>query len=71
MSNKLKPCPFCGYNLPFEEGYCEIQISPDTNLILHPTGICCSSCGAYTVGGETKEEAITAWNTRTVPETGK
>lgn len=63
-SNELLPCPFCGYELPNYEGL--IMAERDENdVIQHPTGVSCSNCGCYQVGGETIDEAIKAWNTRT------
>jgi len=64
--DKLKPCPFCGYELPIEEGLCEYaDYNEEGDFIDLPSGICCSNCATYVLGGRTDKEAITAWNTRT------
>lgn len=52
MSNKLKPCPFCG-------GEAIIDGCDDTLWI-----VICKECNASIGYKETKEEAIEAWNRR-------
>lgn len=50
MSDKLKPCPFCG---------------GEARLIGHfPYTITCCKCRATTVFYNTPEKAIDAWNNR-------
>lgn len=50
MSDKLKPCPFCG---------------GESRLIGHsPYSITCCKCRATTVFCNTPEKAIDAWNNR-------
>jgi len=61
--SELKPCPFCGYELPSCEGLIKAEFAED-GILQHPTGVCCSNCGCYQVGGETIDEAVKAWNTR-------
>lgn len=56
MSDKLKPCPFCGgMNLYYAAGrFYAVE---------------CSDCGAKVVGAfRTEEEAAEAWNRRVQPE---
>nr|DAF29333.1 MAG TPA: restriction alleviation protein [Caudoviricetes sp.] len=55
MSDKLKPCPFCGgMNLYYAAGrFYAVE---------------CSDCGAKVVGAfRTEEEAAEAWNNRVLP----
>ncbi len=59
MSNKLKPCPFCGSN----------------NIYLYKAcGVCdddawleCLECGVKTKAFRDTDEAIDAWNNRVEP----
>ena len=57
MSEKLKPCPFCG-------GEAELGgvIKPILNE--HRYQIACNYCGGQTLFFQSVEEAIKAWNTR-------
>ena len=55
MSNKLKPCPFCG-------GHAIIDGCDDTLWI-----VICKECNASIGYKETKEEAIEEWNRRVQP----
>ena len=55
MSDKLKPCPFCG-------GHAIIDGFDDTLWI-----VICKECNASIGYKETKEEAIEAWNRRVEP----
>ena len=53
MSNKLKPCPFCG--------------STETFFIcgaLPTFRVCCANCYAWGPLSEEKKEATEAWNRR-------
>ena len=59
--SELKPCPFCGYELPFDEGICPLHYDIDH---VEELGICCSNCGVYVPGGKSVEITIEAWNTR-------
>ena len=53
MSDKLKPCPFCG---------------GEARLIGHyPYSITCCNCRATTVICNTPDDAIDAWNRRVEP----
>lgn len=53
MSDKLKPCPFCG---------------GEARLVGHyPYSITCCNCRATTVVCDTPEKAIDAWNNRVLP----
>ncbi len=52
MSGELLPCPFCGGEADYEY---------DLYMVI------CKACGACTDLRETTEEAIAAWNRRTVP----
>lgn len=53
MSDKLKPCPFCG---------------GEARLIGHsPYSITCCKCRATTVICDTPEKAINEWNRRVQP----
>ena len=49
MTEKLKPCPFCGGKAIFEEN--------TGTFFIH-----CESCCAFTPDFNTKEQAIKAWN---------
>ena len=55
MSNKLKPCPFCG-------GHAIIDGCDDTLWI-----VICKECNAAIGYKETQEEAIEEWNRRVQP----
>ena len=60
MSEKLKPCPFCG-------GEPELFEAPGVYFVE-----CSNPKCNYPTNWDTKEEAITAWNTRThEPKSGK
>ena len=66
MSEKLKPCPFCG-----GEGIVQaIDFYPDYS---DPPiwWVACDICGAHTdeYEGDTEAEAVKAWNTRNEPIT--
>lgn len=63
---ELLPCPFCGYELPLDEGLCKADdgINPDSGIREHPSMIACANCACAVVGGDTDEEAIEAWNSR-------
>lgn len=51
MSEKLKPCPFCGGNNLSIDGITVYWVE-------------CKDCNASISGHETEEEAIEAWNMR-------
>ena len=51
MSEKLKPCPFCGGNNLSIDGITVYWVE-------------CKDCNASIGGHETEEEAIEAWNWR-------
>ena len=53
MSDKLKPCPFCGGEVALLKGLCELD-----NYVM------CLSCRSKTKPYNTKETAINVWNTR-------
>lgn len=53
MSEKLKPCPFCGYD--------DTQVSDEQNGFEFGW---CPECGSVGPTHPTQAEAITAWNTR-------
>lgn len=55
MSDKLKPCPFCG-------GKAIIDGCDDTLWI-----VICKECNASIGYKETEQEAIDAWNSRVQP----
>ena len=55
MSDKLKPCPFCG-------GHAIIDGCDDTLWI-----VICKECNASIGYKETEQEAIEAWNSRVQP----
>ena len=55
MSDKLKPCPFCG-------GKAIIDGCDDTLW-----SVICKKCAASIDYNETKQEAIEAWNRRVQP----
>ncbi len=54
MSNKLKPCPFCGANVRKVKG------------MMNVTMFACDNCGADVCfyGKEKEDKAIEAWNRR-------
>ena len=53
MTDKLKPCPFCGGEAELIKGWCELD-----NYVM------CLSCRIRTKPMNTKESAIKKWNTR-------
>ena len=53
MSEKLKPCPFCGGEAELED-----------NLVGFKFTVQCKECFSMTDGYFTSEEAIAAWNRR-------
>ena len=55
MSDKLKPCPFCG-GTPIVSG-CDDTL----------WSVICKKCAASIDYNETKQEAIEAWNRRVQP----
>lgn len=55
MSDKLKPCPFCG-GTPIVSG-CDDTL----------WSVICKKCAASIDYNETKQEAIEAWNRRVEP----
>ena len=55
MSDKLKPCPFCG-------GHAIIDGCDDTLW-----SVICKKCAASIDYNETKQDAIEAWNRRIEP----
>ena len=55
MSEKLKPCPFCGS---------EANLYECRWLGITSYGVECTKCDAILEGYSTKEEAIKAWNKR-------
>ena len=64
MSDKLKPCPFCGGEA------CMIEVEPHTHEIAtwmpDYTGgffVECTNC-ACGISADTKEVAVAAWNRR-------
>ena len=56
MSDKLKPCPFCGSN-----GAILHEVTDHNHMIM-------CDCGASGALAESKKEAIEAWNRRTKDE---
>ncbi|GAA5482088.1 Lar family restriction alleviation protein [Haloferula sargassicola] len=62
-STSLLPCPFCGQDPEVEE-FDEDECGPAHVIISCPGGLCPSTAIAY---GDTRAEAIAAWNTRHVP----
>lgn len=66
MTNELKPCPFCGWNITaFNEDLYRVNISGND----HWVHLRCAHCGATAQGrGNTKEaaehQAQDHWNTR-------
>ena len=58
MMDELKPCPFCGSNtLELDK---EISPTGDYSIWF----VTCYDCPCQGVRGDTREEAIKAWNTR-------
>ncbi len=63
MTPNLKPCPFCGAT--------EASVQPiDVARDLDAHDVTCGSCDAY-VWGDTKGEAVAAWNRSPRSETDK
>ena len=58
--NELKPCPFCG-----GEAYPDGQSNPNRTTSIY---IECNRCGINTIGFNTEEQAIKAWNRRVKDE---
>jgi Lar family restriction alleviation protein len=56
MSEKLKPCPFCGSSHVLAEDFEEFDMGM--------YWIRCGDCGAGCSTKDTTEEAIKAWNRR-------
>jgi len=56
MSEKLKPCPFCG-----GEATCHTQ----ANFRASTFAIRCKSCGCFSALYDDFPQAIAAWNART------
>ena len=54
MSEKLKPCPFCGSE----------NLYIDSGEFFREYEIRCTKCGGRICWFDTKAEAITAWNRR-------
>lgn len=48
MSNKLKPCPFCGYD----------------GVDIWNESVYCKKCGCHTAEHATEGRAVEVWNTR-------
>jgi Lar family restriction alleviation protein len=59
---ELKPCPFCG-----SSSNC-LDIQTHQGISKDYICVCCRSCKATGVIHSTEEEAITAWNTRTLQD---
>lgn len=57
MTNTLKSCPFCGGTANIAKGQIEFWIY-------------CPHCGAQMEPCETEQEAIKAWNARTIGDDG-
>ena len=63
MTDKLKPCPFCG-------GKAEIhncmEFENDTLALIYSgkSGVHCSECHCATIPYGSKDEAIEVWNRR-------
>ena len=62
MRSELKPCPFCG-------GECRVLVS-GSKALSHWFNVYCTKCDAQNQQRQTAHDAITAWNTRTVPMHG-
>jgi Lar family restriction alleviation protein len=63
MSEKLKPCPFCGSSHVLAEDFEEFDMGM--------YWIRCGDCGAGCSTKDTTEEAIKAWNRRAEPKRGE
>lgn len=65
MPAKLKPCPFCGFDVESEESYKD-PVNPSEGLyedeIIYV--IACPDCGAGVAPGSTLIEAVNNWNKR-------
>ena len=55
MTEKLKPCPFCG-------GEAEVYENEYENITLFM--VACKNCGISTAGYDYEEDAIKDWNRR-------
>ena len=63
MTEKLKPCPFCGgEKLIIDDGPCEDGVP--CNWGRKEFFVYCSTCGGASGCKFTKEEAAEAWNRR-------
>ena len=74
MRMKIKNCPFCGGKAEVIEA-----THPDGNMHYDECHVQCTECGARTreftmngyYGWHTEDDAITAWNRRTMPKPDK
>ena len=57
MTEELKPCPFCGEKT-------ELEIDDPFEFIAEDFFVFCNKCSTTGPLGETKDEAIAAWNRR-------
>ena len=61
MTQKLKPCPFCGGEAEFER-----TGTPRQSCI-----VTCTECGCRLESGETGELSGISWNTRVLDESSE
>jgi Lar family restriction alleviation protein len=70
MSEKLKPCPFCGKEVAVfttckeEEDCAKFEVCEDVGYLCIVCDFNKGGCGASGGYHETREEAIDAWNRR-------
>jgi Lar family restriction alleviation protein len=62
MSEKLKPCPFCGGQAVLHKAERESFLMAKTIFL---SQISCASCGVNTGVFKEEDNAIKAWNRRT------
>ena len=59
MSDRLKPCPFCG-----GEAHAITQFTGSFDELVAHHSISCNGCGVVAFFEDTEAEAVEAWNTR-------
>lgn len=67
MSEKLKPCPFCGGEASiykFDKGYFVAEVADTARKLNFNFFVGCNNCKTAGYPYKTKRQAIEAWNRR-------